>query len=133
MQLHRPLYFDLRSNGFVSGERLRQAATDDMPSRLLLDTAARNRWLRETGLDDEAVERADTIAAVIGEYEIASLEVRMRGAEDEARLREIFIRTNTAGRRLSKSDVFDALQSSRAGVKPLAHLQFCLLYTSRCV
>ena len=71
-------------------------------------------WLRERNLDDEVRERAFRLADHLRNFEIPAYIVT---SDDEAALRQIFDRTNTFGKQMTRAEVFHALNTStRPGI-----------------
>jgi len=66
-------------------------------------------WVRERQLDEVHQERAFKLADRLRNYEIPAYRVE---ADDEQALREIFDRINTFGKRMTKAEVFRALNTS---------------------
>lgn len=113
------LYFDLEQ---------RQIVPPPLPAERTADLA---RWLPMTEVLDaeklrqwaygnlekapERRERAFQLGRRIREYEIPAYLVR---TDNEATLREVFGRINSAGKRLEASEVFDALHGARTHSRP---------------
>lgn len=83
-----------------------------LPMSKVLDSENLDEWLDESGIRSthpEYVRRARRLNKLIREYRIPAYIVE---TEDTETLGLIFDRTNTAGRRLDKSEVFNALLKS---------------------
>ncbi|SCF39450.1 DUF262 domain-containing protein [Micromonospora mirobrigensis] len=85
-----------------------------VPVSFLLDTAILLRWMRDNSdwLTEDQLALADQAAKAIREYQIPTYVVH---SADEAALLEIFTRMNTTGKRLTKSEVFQALHTGAVG------------------
>lgn len=80
-----------------------------IPVRGAFDLQSVLAWVRDRRLDERHQERAFQLADRLRNYEIPAYRV---DAEDEQALREIFDRTNTFGKRMTKAEVFRALNTS---------------------
>ena len=80
-----------------------------LPVREAFDLQRVLGWLRERALSDDAQDRAFRLADRLRNYEIPAYLVR---ADSEAALQEIFDRTNTFGKSMTKAEVFHALHTS---------------------
>ena len=80
-----------------------------LPVREAFDLQRVLSWLRERALSDEAQDRAFRLADRLRNYEMPAYLVR---ADSEAALQEIFDRTNTFGKSMTKAEVFHALHTS---------------------
>lgn len=102
------LAFDLVRETFV---RNRAAEDRDtwLPLRSAYDLQRVLPWLRERRLPQELEDRAYRLADSLRNYEIPAYVVK---AQDERALRQIFDRTNTFGKRMTRAEVFHALNTS---------------------
>lgn len=111
-------YFDLDEQSFVLPPS-NQARQGDparwLPATVLLDSEQLIHWLLANVSTTERRERAVQLGKRIREYDIPAYIVR---AEREAVLREIFSRSNTRGKSMEASEVFDALHGSRSKSRP---------------
>lgn len=125
---YRPIYFDINTDKFILGLRRRAPAPEWIPARVLLSSAALNRWLREANLSDALNDRADQIAARLREYKVPAYLVPYDGQND-AVLQQIFARTNRSGHALERFEVFEALNVSVRGEEagPIARMRANLL------
>lgn len=108
------VHLDLDTGEFhTSGARQRPPQTW-IPVSFLLDTAVLLRWMRENSdwLSEKQLTLADRAAKAIREYQIPTYVVH---SGDENALLEIFTRMNTTGKRLTKSEVFQALHAGAMG------------------
>ncbi|WP_324594958.1 DUF262 domain-containing protein [Accumulibacter sp.] len=115
------LYFDLDSADFVIPAATSKRGTDPsrwLPMTVVLDAEKLMQWLFVHTADPSSRQRRDTAIQLgrrIREYEIPAYIVR---SDDQAILRDIFSRINSAGKPLNLSDVFDALNGSRFQSRP---------------
>ncbi|MFI5907383.1 DUF262 domain-containing protein [Dactylosporangium sp. NPDC051541] len=111
------VHLDLESGEFHTAGIRQQPPDSWIPVSFLLDTATLPRRMRQNGqnLSDEQIERVDQAAAAIRESRIPAYVVT---TDDEKTLLEIFTRSNTAGKRLTRSEIFQALHSRIAGDAP---------------
>jgi hypothetical protein len=89
-----------------------------LPMTVVLDSEKLMQWLFDHAADPSRRQRRDTAIQLgrrIREYEIPAYIVR---SNDQAILRDIFNRINSAGKSLDDSDVFDALNGSRFQSRP---------------
>ncbi len=106
------LYFDLHAADFARRGSRRSVPPHWLPFNVLLDT---NRLLdelmtrRAEGLGDAGVNLARELATRMGDYRIP---LAIVSTGDERVLREIFHRSNSAGRRMTASEVFRALHAA---------------------
>lgn len=101
------IWFDLETQRFF--RPVRQPEITCVPVRVLGDSKATLRWLRGWSLGNERedlVERALTVGKRIREFPLSCAVVP---GDDEARLRRMFQRLNTAGVAMNEDDVFRAL------------------------
>lgn len=101
------VFFDLarqRFVGLVRGVPPRRA----IPVRELLESRRLLAWLRENDddLEPEDLETADELSGAIRDYRISAYIVE---GDDEALLREVFDRVNSAGKPMTRAQVFHAL------------------------
>lgn len=108
------VHLDLDTGRFHTAGLRQQPPVSWIPVSLLLDTVTLLRWMRENGdwLTEPQLDLADRAAKALREYQIP---VYVVVAEEEQPLLEIFTRMNTTGKRLTKSEVFQALHSGTAG------------------
>lgn len=104
------VHLDLDEGQFHTAGLRQQPPRSWIPVSFLLDTATLLRWMRENAgwLGEEQITRADQAAKAIREYQIPTYVVR---AASEDALLEIFTRMNTMGKRLTRSEVFQALHA----------------------
>lgn len=132
------VYFDLATRRFVT---LRQnvARPRTIPIREALETKLLASWVRTHGddLEPEDFGLADTLVGVIRDYRISAYVV---AEDDEFLLREVFDRVNSAGKPITRAQVFHALFASEATlgspqvvVKELSRLGFGSVDDSRIV
>ncbi len=107
------VHLDLDTSEFHTTGARQSAPVTWIPVSLLPDTRTLLPWMRENAqrLTDAQLEAADRAAKAMREYQIPTYIVT---AADDTQLLEIFTRMNTAGKRLNKSEVFQALHSSNA-------------------
>jgi Protein of unknown function DUF262 len=105
------VHLDLESGKFHTAGARQQVPLSWLPASRLADTATLLRWMRENSewLTQQQLDLADRAAKALREYQIPTYVVR---SDDEQPLLEIFTRMNTTGKRLTKSEVFQALHSS---------------------
>jgi len=112
------LFFDLDELRFTDPPG-RSAMADPgrwLPMTAVLDSEQLMQWAFRFLTDDERRRRsAFDLGKRIREYAIPAYLVR---AADDAPLREIFGRINSAGRKLEDYEVFDALHGARAPARP---------------
>ncbi|MEF8749637.1 MAG: DUF262 domain-containing protein [Candidatus Accumulibacter propinquus] len=115
------LYFDLDTADFVIPSVTGKRRTDPsrwMPMTVVLDSEKLMQWLFDHAADPGSRQRRDTAIQLgrrIREYEIPAYIVR---SDDQAILRDIFNRINSAGKSLDDADVFDALNGARFQGRP---------------
>ena len=101
------IWFDLEAQRFF--RPVKQPEITCVPVKVLGDSKATLRWLRGWSLADERedlVERALTVGKRLREFPLSCAVVP---GDDEARLRRMFQRLNTAGVAMNEDDVFRAL------------------------
>ncbi|HNI74644.1 MAG TPA: DUF262 domain-containing protein, partial [Accumulibacter sp.] len=115
------LYVDLDTAAFVVPPAIGKRRADPsrwLPMTVVLDAEKLMQWLLEHAAAPGSRQRRD-MAIQLGrrlrEYEIPAYIVR---SDDQAILRDIFNRINSAGRSLDDSEVFDALNGSRFQSRP---------------
>lgn len=101
------LVFDLEAEEFRPS--LGVESDTHLPVRGAHELSSVLAWVRARDLSEELASRAFRLAEQLRNYEIPAYKV---GAEDEATLREVFDRTNTAGKSMKKSEVFAALTAT---------------------
>ncbi|WKU04806.1 DUF262 domain-containing protein [Micromonospora sp. HUAS LYJ1] len=108
------VHLDLDVGEFHTTGGRQQPPRSWVPVSFLLDTAVLLRWMRDNSdwLTDAQLSLADQAAKAIREYQIPTYVVH---AADESALLEIFTRMNTTGKRLTKSEVFQALHAGVVG------------------
>lgn len=111
------LYFDLDLVRFVRPPRnLAEDPSRWLPMTEVLDSERLMQWAFEhVAKNLVRRERAFTLGRRIREYEIPAYLVRT--AREET-LREVFGRTNSTGKRLKQTEVFDALHGARGQPRP---------------
>ncbi|SCE77787.1 Protein of unknown function DUF262 [Micromonospora haikouensis] len=104
------VHLDLDSGEFHTSGTRQQPPRSWIPVSFLLDTAVLLRWMRSNSnwLTESQLTLADQAAKAIREYQIPTYVVH---SSDESALLEIFTRMNTTGKRLTKSEVFQALHA----------------------
>jgi len=113
------LYFDLDKGQFIAPPKEGELAADAarwLPSTELLDSERLIQWILAHPLASESRRQ---VAIMLGkrlrEYDIPAYIVPSRS---ESTLREIFARSNSSGKRLEASEVFDALHGARSTLRP---------------
>lgn len=123
------LCFDLRRARFVHAGRRPQPAAW-IPLRVTLESRTLLSWVREHGaeLEPGELDLADELAGSLRDYKIPAYVVEH---DDEELLRDVFDRVNSAGKPISRAQVFHALfggespvASSRAVLEALRHEGF---------
>lgn len=99
--------FDLDKEKFLAGDRTSDAQF--VPVNQLWDPVATSQWARTVGASDHRHEQAQQIGARLRAYEIPAYV--MTTDSDEV-LRTIFERVNTAGARMRREEVFEALNKA---------------------
>jgi uncharacterized protein DUF262 len=132
------VYFDLSNQRFVHPRR-GVIPPRAIPVRETLEYRRLSTWIRQHGEDLEAddFEIADRLVGVLRDYRISTYVV---AKGDEQTLREVFDRVNSAGKPITRAQVFQALFASdtepgspAAVVKELARLGFGVLEEDRIV
>lgn len=103
------LYFDLRESRVTHGSRGGTPPTH-LPLNRVVDSEELLGWLDEnrSGLSPEQRRLALRVGKLLREYEVPSYVVEI---DDEQVVRAIFERTNTTGKSLDVSEVFNALHA----------------------
>jgi hypothetical protein len=123
------LCFDLRTGRFVNAGK-RAAPAWWLPIRVVLESRTQLSWLREfgQGLSDDELNLADALGGALRDYRIPAYVIEN---DDEALLREVFDRVNSAGKRISRAQIFHALfagdtepGSARSVAASLRHVGF---------
>jgi hypothetical protein len=101
------LCFDLRRARLVAGGK-RARPNWWLPVRVSLESRTLLTWLRANGQDlsEEELDLADAFGGALRDYKIPAYVVEH---DDEDLLREVFDRVNSAGKRISRAQVFHAL------------------------
>jgi hypothetical protein len=101
------VYFDLRRTRFVTGGRTAVPPTW-LPVHEALETRNLLAWLREheEDLEPADLDMADALGGALRDYQVPAYVVE---GDDDVLLREIFDRVNSAGKPISRSQVFHAL------------------------
>lgn len=113
------LYYDLDETKFIAPPppvKRNEDPTRWLPMTEVLDSERLLQWLLERMPDSkQRRDRAIQLGKRIREYEIPAYIVR---TNNEAILREVFGRTNSSGKKLEASEVFDALHGARSQSRP---------------
>ncbi|HEX3827278.1 MAG TPA: DUF262 domain-containing protein [Sporichthyaceae bacterium] len=132
------VYFDLRSRRFVTARR-GVVPAHAIPVREALDSRSLLNWIRRNGddLEGDDLETVDKLGGALRDYKIP---VYVVTGDDQNLLREVFDRVNSAGKPISRAQVFHALfaregepGSPRSVVSALATLGFGSLEENRVV
>ena len=132
------VYFDLSTERFINPRR-GVVSSRAIPVREALETRRLATWVRLHGEDLELndFDVADRLVGVLRDYRISTYIIPK---EDEKTLREVFDRVNSAGKPITRAQVFQALFASdtQAGsptvvVKELSRLGFGTLEENRVV
>jgi hypothetical protein len=101
------VYFDLARRRFI-GPLRGMRPPRSIPVREVLESRRLLSWLREHGddLDETDLETADSLGGALRDYRIPAYIVE---EDDESLLREVFDRVNSAGKPISRAQVFHAL------------------------
>jgi hypothetical protein len=108
-------YFDLEKNDFVRRAVRKTPLSTWLPMWEILDSARLLKWLRGHFLPPEAEARAFELGKAFREYQVPAIVVE---SDSDEVLREIFERTNSAGRRLTQDEIFHALHAGQPGEVP---------------
>jgi Protein of unknown function DUF262 len=132
------VYFDLSTKRFINPRRGVVPARA-IPVREALETRRLSTWTRLHGADLELddFDVADSLVGVLRDYRISTYVV---ARDDEQTLREVFDRVNSAGKPITRAQVFQALFAGDAQsgspavvVKELSRLGFGTLEENRIV
>lgn len=132
------VYFDLSTKRFINPRR-GVVSPRAIPIREALETRRLSTWTRVHGADLETsdFDVADTLVGVLRDYRISTYVV---ARDDEQTLREVFDRVNSAGKPITRAQVFQALFASDTQpgspavvVKELSRLGFGILEENRVV
>ncbi len=132
------VYFDLAGLRFINARR-GISPPRAIPLREALETRRLSFWIRQYGDDLEAddYQLADRLVGVLRDYRIPAYVVV---EDDEMLLRDVFDRVNSAGKPMTRAQVFHALFASdtipgspAVVVKELSRLGFGLLDDNRVV
>jgi Protein of unknown function DUF262 len=101
------LCFDLRKKKFVHAGK-RPLPHSWLPLRVTLESRTLLAWLRENGdkLEPSELDLADEVAGAIRDYKLSAYIV---DHDEEHVLRDVFDRVNSAGKPISRAQVFHAL------------------------
>lgn len=104
------VYFDLASEKFINPRR-GVVPPRAMPVREALETKSLLNWLRlhEADLESQDFDVADRLGGVFRDYKVP---VYIVTGDDQSVLREVFDRVNSAGKPISRAQVFHALFAS---------------------
>ncbi|HEX6074776.1 MAG TPA: DUF262 domain-containing protein [Micromonosporaceae bacterium] len=104
------VYFDLASEKFINPRR-GIVPPRAMPVREALETRSLLNWLRlhEADLESQDFDVADRLGGVFRDYKVPTYIVT---GDDQNVLREVFDRVNSAGKPISRAQVFHALFAS---------------------
>lgn len=111
----KQLFADLEAASLVWGKPADRRAPRFLPLREISDLERLLEWAHSHRAPDEFRRRAFDLAKRIREYQVPAYLVEV---DDDAVLREIFRRTNTQGKELKLSEVFDALHRKRFAQSP---------------
>lgn len=132
------LYFDLSNQRFIHPRR-GIVPPRAIPVREALETRRLSTWTRlhNEDLEVDDFEVADRLVGVLRDYRISTYVV---AEDDEQTLREVFDRVNSAGKPITRAQVFQALFASDSEpgspavvVKELSRLGFGMLEENRIV
>ena len=106
------VYFDIAKRRFVGLNR-GMPPPRSIPVRETLESRSLLAWLREHGdeLEDGDLELADELGGALRDYRIPAYIVE---GNDERLLREVFDRVNSAGKPITRAQVFHALFANEA-------------------
>lgn len=123
------VWFDLRAGRFTHAHH-RVVPEFWLPVRVALESRTLLNWLssHQDALEPGDVDLADTMAGSLRDYKVPAYVIEQ---DDEQLLREVFDRTNSAGKPIKRAQVFHALfgggtesASAAAVVDDLRHLGF---------
>lgn len=132
------VYFDLATEKFINPRR-GVAPPRSIPVREALETRSLLNWLRRNSdeLEPDDFDLADRLGGALRDYRIPAYIV---SGDNQVLLREVFDRVNSAGKPISRAQVFHALfagneepGSPAAVVRELRRLRFGNLEESRIV
>ena len=113
------LYFDLDERKFAAPPLPSKRDEDPsrwLPMNVVLDSERLFQWLLEQAPDSkERRDRAILLGKRIREYDIPAYLLR---TSNEYILREVFERSNSSGKKLEASEIFDALHGARSQTRP---------------
>ncbi len=109
--------YDLATSKWINPHGDEAWRSEWLPADRLVDVTDLVTWLisHKDALTPPQVEQANAIGRNIREFQIPAIVV---SASSDETLRVIFDRTNSAGKRLKKSETFDALQGAIAPEQP---------------
>jgi hypothetical protein len=112
------VHLDLDTGEFRAVGARQEPLKTWIPISFLLQTARLLRWMRENGdwVSDAHLALAEQAAQAIRGYQIP---VYVVTASDERSVLDIFLRINTAGKLLTKTEVFEALHAQASGDAPV--------------
>ncbi len=111
----RQLFADLEDASLIWGRPTDRHAPRFLPLREISDLERLLEWAHSNRVPDELRRRAFDLAKRIREYQLPAYLVEV---DDDSVLREIFRRTNTQGKELKLSEVFDALHRKSFAPSP---------------
>lgn len=111
----RQLFADLQEGSLAWGRHPDRRPPRFLPLREIGNLERLLEWAHSHRVPDELRRRAFDLAKRIREYQVPAYLVEV---DDDAVLREIFRRTNTQGKELRESEVFDALHRKSSGHGP---------------
>ena len=111
----RTIRFDLEEKLFAYGTTAQKPAPRWLPLSEVPDSVRLLTWAHQHKLSDLALHTALDVGKRIREYQAPAYIVE---AADESILREIFDRSNSSGRSLTASEIFNALHGAQALEKP---------------
>ncbi|MGH3873524.1 MAG: GmrSD restriction endonuclease domain-containing protein [Pseudonocardiaceae bacterium] len=132
------IYFDLATEKFINPRR-GAAPPRSIPVREALETRSLLHWIRRNSdeLENDDLDLADRLGGALRDYRIPAYIV---SGDNQSLLREVFDRVNSAGKPISRAQVFHALfagdenpGSPVAVVRELRRLRFGDLDESRIV
>ncbi|MEZ5260798.1 MAG: hypothetical protein R2755_03265 [Acidimicrobiales bacterium] len=103
------LYFDPQTEEFKAAATGRGVPDDLLPVATAFDLTRVLEWISLRGLSDGLRDRAFALTKRLRDFQVPAYLVE---TGDEQAVREIFDRMNTFGRRMKRSEVFDALHSA---------------------
>jgi hypothetical protein len=117
------LFFDLEKREVVGPSRSRTAGPRWLPVHRTLSQPDLSTWVMENGLAGDPVRSALAFkfGDALRDYALPAVIVK---THDERILRQVFERTNTAGKRLRANEVFEALNVGISGERPVSIASF---------